>query len=217
MRLSTRHLVWVISLTALLVAGAAFVGGCSWIQQEDIEKDNTELAEKQDRDPLPGELVAQTLKEDSLRTLQKIELKKNMTKVVQDYRSRFREEYFTGYFLTDFDKDGLPELWVKIGNHRDNSRLELYFPQEDGTLKKTYTVAEPGKYYIGDDYMIQAVGAGAGFINVNKLSIYNGAMDVEVMKELDMLKDPDARIPKFKEREIRSYSLGNITPILNAL
>lgn len=168
------------------------------------------------RDPLPGELVMNTLKEDSMRVANRVAIKQNMLAVLSQYRKNYNQEYFNGYFVTDIDKDGLPELWVKIGSYRENAKLELFYPNPDGTLRKSDTPAEPGQYYLGDDYLVQVVGAGPGYININRISIHNGTMDVENVKELDLYSDPEAQIPKFKERELRHTSLANLGPLNSA-
>lgn len=169
------------------------------------------------RDPLPGDLVRQYLMEDSVRNVRREGLRKSMSQIITDYRKKFRHEHFTGYFVTDLDHDGLPELWVKVGNYRDNAKLELYYPMPDGTLKKSDTFAEPGHYFIGDDYIIQVVGSGPGYLNVNRISIRNGAMKVENEKGIDLYADPDAAIPTFAEREITDTSLRNLSTLDKAL
>lgn len=215
-RLTSKHLICILSVLILCVAGAAILWGCSTTgtaksaNEENIE--NIKLT-----DPLPGELVMQTLMEDSVQGVRREDLRRSMTKILQDYRKRFRQEHFTGYFMTDLDHDGLPELWVKVGQYRDNSKLELYYPMPDGTLRKSETFAEPGQYYVGDDYIIQVVGSGPGYINVNRISINNGTMEVENEHSIDLYSDPDASIPVFAESEIRDTSLTNLNTLHKAL
>lgn len=168
------------------------------------------------RDPLPGDLVKQTLKEDSIKLAKTDVVKQNMSKVLADYRKHFKGDHFNGYFLTDFNEDGLPELWIKVGNYRENSKLELYYPLEDGSLRKSDTPAEPGQYYLGDNYMIQVVGSGPGYISINKIKIHNGQMDVEHVRELDLYSDPSLSLPSFKEKEVRHSSLANLNALHNA-
>lgn len=169
-----------------------------------------------DSDPLPGDLVKKHIQEDSLKSEKAKTVKKNMSKVISEYRQRFKDSHFNGYFLTDFNDDGLPELWVKVGNYRENSKLELYYPLADGSLRKSDTPAQPGQYYVGKDYMIQVVGSGPGYININKIKIHNGEMDVENVRELDLYSDPHLTIPEFKEKEVHSTSLANLNPLNNA-
>ena len=167
-------------------------------------------------DPLPGDLVRQTLLEDSLLQARSSEVKQNMEKVIKDYQQRFRNETYSGYFTTDLNADGMPELWVKIGSFRDNSKLELYYPLPDGSLQKSETRAEPGHYYLADGHLIQVVGAGPGMMNVNNIRIHNGTMDVENIRQIDFFSNPKAQPPRFSEPEIRSSSLSNLTPLNNA-
>ena len=167
-------------------------------------------------DPLPGDLVKKTLMEDSLKVAKGDLVKKNMAKVISDYRKHFKGDIFNGYFLTDFNEDGLPELWIKVGSSRDKSKLELYYPLADGSLQKSDTSAEPGKYYLGEDYMIQVVGAGPNRININKIKIHNGSMDVEVVKDIDLYNDPTLSVPQFKEKQVHHTSLANLNPLYNA-
>lgn len=214
--LKAKHIIGGFALLALLTTGLAPLESCSWANQEDLGVDQHIARGEEERDPLPGELVMKTLMEDSIRNSQKLEIKKNMARIIGEYRSRFKEEYFNGYFLTDFNEDGLPELWIKVGNYRDNAKLELYYPMPDGTLRKSDVFAEPGQYFIGDNYMMQVVGSGPGVLNVNRISIRNGAMAVENLDQIDLYSNPQARIPSFKEKEIRDTSLGNLTTLNRA-
>lgn len=208
----------IIIMLTLISVGIVALQGCSWSRQEDMEKNLSEVTDDGDElAPLPGELVHMTLMEDSLMKVQKTELKKSMTNIINDYRQRFRQEYFTGYFLTDFDGDQMPELWIKSGNYRENSRLELYYPLPDGTLMQSSTSAEPGKYYVGDGYIIQVVGAGPGFISINKITINHGEMDVTNIRDIDLYASPDATIPEFKEKPAQEASLSNLGPLNEAL
>lgn len=213
-----KHLLLILATMLIGITGVSVLSGCSWSRHQDIESDNSEQMSNLDlRDPLPGELVQQTLMEDSVRSVRREQIRVSMTKIITDYRKRFRQEHFTGYFLTDLDHDGLPELWVKVGNYRDNSKLELFYPMPDGTLLKSDTFAEPGQYYIGDNYIIQVVGGGAGYININRISLHNGVMDVENVRGIDLYADPQASIPTFAEREIRDTSFNNLSTLNQAL
>lgn len=216
--LTKKRLLSILAAIPLTIAGVSALSGCTWLGQRDIETDKAEEMDDIDtRDPLPGELVKQTLMEDSVKNVRRQQIKKAMANVINDYKQRFRQQYFTGYFLTDLDKDGLPELWVKVGTYRDNAKLELYYPMPDGSLLKSDTFAEPGQYYIGDDYLIQVVGSGPGYININRISLHKGVMDIEHIRDIDLYSDPEARIPNFAEREIRDTSLNNLNTLYNAL
>lgn len=195
-----------------LILLAMLTAGCGNRRADDGSAERAPEAELQ-RDPLPGDLVEQTIREDSIRNERNKEYKAAMTKVLADYRKKFRNSYFTGYFLTDLDNDGYTELWVKSGSVRDNSRLELYYPMPDGTLRQSETLAEPGEYFLGDSYLIQVVGAGPGLININRVGIYNGTMDIENLRTIDLYANPKAQIPTFEEKPIRAYSLSNLSPL----
>lgn len=201
---------------AVVTAGVVSLGGCGKTDQKGIAEGYDEES-LYTRDPLPGDLVREYLKEDSVKTVRREGLRKSMGNILNEYRKKFRHEHFTGYFMTDLDHDGLPELWVKVGNYRDNAKLELYYPMPDGTLKKSDTFAEPGQYYIGDDYIIQVVGSGPGYININRISIRNGQMAVENQNGIDLYADPEAAIPSFAEHEIRDSSLTNLATLDRAL
>lgn len=212
-----RHVLRHVASIAIGLAGIWSLQSCAWIQKEDVELDPQELHNgTEGRDPLPGELVQKILMEDSIRSVKNQELKNNMAGVIRDYSKRFRERYFNGYFLTDLNDDDIPELWVRVGNYRDNSKLELFYPMPDGSLKKSDTFAEPGQYYLGDNYMMQVVSAGPGYININKIDIHNGLMNVENIRELDLYADPNAQIPTFTEREIRDIPFSNLGPLYQA-
>lgn len=211
--IKSKHLLIIFFAMLACIGTATAVWGTPWAREH-----HTALANRPKLDdPLPGELVMEAMMGDNLQDVRKEDLKRSMTKVIQDYRQKFRQEHFTGYFLTDLDKDGLPELWVKVGNYRDNSKLELYYPMPDGSLRKSETFAEPGHYYVGDDYLVQVVGDGPGYININRISIHNGLMHVENERGIDLYSDPNAKIPTFAEREIRDTSLTNLSTLNNAL
>lgn len=169
------------------------------------------------RDPLPGDLVAESIRQDSIREALKGPVLKNMTEQIESYRKQFKKNVYTGYFLTDFNDDAIPELWVKIGTHRDNSRLELYYPKEDGTLQKSSLQAEPGKYYLGDDYIIQVVGSTQGIFDINRITIRKGEMEVETIDQIDVGKNPNAKMPDIDEPSISDYTFRNLSPIREAL
>lgn len=209
-KLKVKNIVLICVLGIVVFAGAFVLSASPWFDADDTAAD---VLPTEERDPLPGELVQMHLDEDSVRHANKDIIKKNMAEIIKDYRKAFREEYYTGYFLTDFDEDGIPELWVRVGNYRENSKLELFYPEADGSLKKSLTIAEPGKYYLGPDYMMQVVGAGPGIISINRIKITNGQMDVENMRDIDLYADPGARVPKFSEKEAPDHSLGNLSPL----
>lgn len=212
--LTSTHLLIVFSVMLVCVAGAIGFWYLSW------DANASELNRRADaelHDPLPGELVVQAILDDSIHDARREQLRTEMTKVIQDYRKKFRQDHFTGYFMTDLDSDGFPELWVKVGNYRDNSKLELYYPMPDGTLRKSDTFAEPGKYYIGDGYLMQVVGSGPGYIDVNRISIRNGEMHIVNERNIDLYGEPGVSMPVFAERAIRDTSFSNLSALNKAL
>ena len=215
--LTSKHLLIVLSVMLVCIAGIVVFWGSNNSLYGFGGSHTADVKHLQLNDPLPGELVMHSLIEDSVQDVRKEDLRRSMTKVIQDYRKKFRQDHFNGYFMTDLDNDGLPELWVKIGNYRDNAKLELYYPMPDGTLRKSETYAEPGQYYIGEDYIMQVVGKGPGYINVNRISINNGMMKVDNVRSIDLYTDPNASLPKFAEREIRDTSFNNLTVLNRAL
>lgn len=205
------------AVVLLLLFSAGYFQSCIFVEEEDTDAEHELYGDGPfGRDPLPGELVERTLREDSIRNQKRAQLRSNMSKIISDYRKRFREDHFNGYFLTDLNDDGLPELWVRVGSYRDNSKLELYYPMPDGSLKKSDTFAEPGHYFIGDNHLMQVVGRGPGYININRITIRNGEMEVENLHELDLYADPEASLPQFQEREVKGNSFGNLTPLHRA-
>lgn len=216
--LSTKYLSLIFVFLLLCVCGAAVVWGFSWsFDHEDEITHHSGPVKLIEEDPMPSELVAQYLVEDSVKTVRRKQLKASMTNVITNYRKRFRQQHFTGYFMTDLDSDGLPELWVKVGNYRDNSKLELYYPLADGTLLKSEVNAAPGQYYIGDNYLIQVVESGPGYMDVNRITINNGTMKVVNESGIDIYGDANAKLPEFAEHAIRDSSFLNLTELNRAL
>lgn len=214
----SKYLTWTLVLLILGLGSLAVLEVVSWHNDDDeIHEHPATMDQFASADPLPGDLVRQTLSEDSVHSVRMARIRSEMGKVISGYQKQFRHEYFTGYFLTDLDKDGLPELWVKVGNYRDNSKLELFYPMPDGSLLKSDTFSEPGQYYLGDDYIMQVVSSGPGYININKISLYNGMMNVENIRGIDLYEDPEASIPTFAEREIRDSSFSNLATLDRAL
>lgn len=207
-----KRIVLLAFVTLVGAAGVSLLGSCSWGNQEDLENDGTHHTGSLEDldDPLPGELVKRALVEDSIVEARREKVRENMISTLNDYSKRFRNSHFTGYFLTDLDHNGEKELWIKSGTNRENSRFELYYPHGDGELMRSGTIAEPGRYYLGDGYIIQVVSAGAGIININRITIHKGEMDVENIREIDFYKNPDATVPKIPEPEILNIALTNI-------
>ena len=211
-RTFTHELRRIFPATALLLLAVAAIWGFQSCDRDGDGKSKTENR----TDPLPGDLVRETILEDSLRQIRKEKVQSNMEKVLAEYKSRSSNLTFNGYFITDFDDDLMPELWVKSGTNRENSRLELYYPRPDGSLQKSEVKAEPGKYYLGEKYLIQMVGSGPGRLNVNRVSIHNGEMDVVKLMEMDIYSNSKNQMPKFEEREIRNTSLANLSTLYSA-
>ena len=207
-----RPKILLIILAALLIlmAISMVVYTCSTTYQY---HDQTDSASALPDNPTPGDLVQQIMKEDSLNEFRKEEVYKAMSGMINGYRNKVRSNYLTGYFVTDLDKDGLPELWIKTGTNGENSKLELFYPMPDGTLKKSVTNSGAGKFYRGKDYLMQTVSAGPGYVNVNRITIRRGEMQVETEKSIDLYSNSDSKIPKFEEPEIRDVPFGNLSPL----
>lgn len=208
------------SLPLTLLAGVVLclcafgLQSCAWEHQEDFEKTvETDTDPFNGRDPLPGELVMLNMKQDSLAGVQKAIIKNNMNTVIQDFASKYKSSSSNGYFITDLNSDNLPELWIKTGNNRGNATLNLFYPNSDDSLKRSSIAAQPGKYYLGPDYILQVVPAGPAIFSINKITIRNGEIEVEKLKELDLYENPEAKLPDFKEPELRSAFFTNITPL----
>lgn len=166
-------------------------------------------------DPLPGELVQDALREDSLREVTKDLVQDTMTKVLTQYNETLPNKQHTRYFVTDLNHDQMPELWVRNGSARDNQRLELYFPLPGGGLKKSEIPARHSDYYLADDYIVQVMRGDPGKILVNELTIPNGNLESHVMKELDLSKDPTLKNYKVDLPEVKTSPLNNLA-LLNA-
>lgn len=213
----------ISKLAFLFMAAMAcchFFSACITENPEDKEKKRKESLRVMDADSLyqqkkdigysAGLQLPDSLKNDSMKNILKERLLQNMENIISENRKKFPTEYFTGYFLTDLDKDGFQELWLKTGHNRQNSRLQLFYPKADGTYKTSTTLAEPGNYYLGDGYLIQVVTSGPGFISCNYIRISSrGEMDIENFMEIDKYETPDKEVPVFKEPAIKDKSLSS--------
>lgn len=203
----------IIPIIILILAGSFFAlqfDGCSREYKYKEKKDSV-------ADPLPGDLVKQSLEEDSVFEQTKGKILQAMTGVIKGYRANMRDSYLTGYFLTDLDSDGMPELWVKTGASSNNSKLELFYPMEDGSLKKSVSYSGPGEFFRGKDYLIQTVQSGPGYIDINHITIRKGEMVVTNERTIDTYANPESKVPKFEEPKIHDNSFANLSPINQAL
>lgn len=197
----------------VMAAASLCLGGCesSGFRYKHIDVENDTL--NVHHNPTPGELAAQAMEEDSIRSERLKTVKEKMENVLKSRSARFKDNYYTGYFLTDFDHDGIPELWIRTGNNLANANLELLTANAAGELVRSQTIAGTGRYFAGDDYLVQSLGQMPDVVNINKITIKNGEMEVTLLKQIDLLSDPDAKIPNFEEREIRGHKLTNLTPL----
>ena len=218
MRISTtikNHIKILVSAVAFFCM--AFGGASCDKLKENKEEENQKSQVKKLRNPYNSkDSLVMGITPAQLPDSIKIKLKEGMKSQLAAYARRYKDEYYTGYFLTDLNGDSLPELWVKSGTHRDNSRLDMFYPLANGTLKKSSTPAEPGQYYIGKGYMIQIVTAGAGLVNVNRVSLHLGEMDIENIREINFLEDANAALPKPEEPQIESISFTDLAPLEQA-
>ena len=193
-----------------LACAAIFFAACDGLKEEkNGDEGRPAVSKKAVPEMLPGDTLYLPISKSTLPDSIRQALKQGMKDVLSSYDRRYKDKYYTGYFVTDLNGDSLPELWVKSGTHRENSRLELYYPLRDGTLKKSSTPAEPGDYYLGEGYVIQIVGAGAGMKNVNRITLRRGEMDIENIQEIDYLDDAKSALPKPEEPKIKVSALGS--------
>lgn len=166
--------------------------------------------------PTPAELAREAAREDSLWRVAKVRLHTEMENVVKGYRPNFKDNRYSGYFTTDLNSDDVPELWVLIGSPGESFRLELYYPTIDGTLKRSYEYTGFGTYYLGNSYLMQATKSGSDLIYINKITIRNGDLYSDTIRTIDLADDTNAKLPPFKEREIRLTSFSNMSTLDNS-
>lgn len=171
------------------------------------KKDQVEVSS----DPLPGELVQDALRADSIRTATMGMVKDSMKSILVRYEEKLPNKEHMRYFMTDLDHDKMPELWIRNGSARDDQRLELYAPLKSGGLKKSEIQARHSDYYLGDDYVVQVMRGDPGKILLNELTINNGNLESHLMKELDLSKDPTLSNPKIDLPEVKTSPIGNLT------
>lgn len=154
--------------------------------------------------------------EDSLRREANKKHHEEMTNIIKTYQPNYKDNRHTGYFLTDLDNDSVPEMWVVIGNLGENFRLECYYPLADGTLHRSQLYTGFGTYYRGDSYLKSAVKNGPDYVSINKITLRKGELYSDELESINLNEDPNAKLPKFSEREIQLYSFSNFTPINQA-
>lgn len=119
--------------------------------------------------------------------------------------------YDEGYFLHDIDNDGIPEIWIKSGTCRADTRMLVY--QYNNGIRKIYD-AGAGSFYIGEGYVLD-VYAQMGYATWEKLTYNGSSITSTVIYEEDINgTNRDYRDPE--EKYIGFYSLNNKQPILNA-
>lgn len=118
------------------------------------------------------------------------------------------------YFLYDITKDGIPELWIKVGTCEADYTLMVY-TYENG-LYKTICEKAAGHsvFYKGNDYILQQY-AHQGVAAWIKLT-YDGNMIIEktIFEENTIGTDNDYKMPT--EQIIELYTFNNELPIKKA-
>lgn len=164
-------------------------------------------------DPLPGELVEDILRTDSILDAQKDVVKDTMSKVLAEYSKKHNNPAQTSYFTTDLDNDKVPELWIKNTNAIGEPRIELYYPMKDGSLKQSEVPVRNGDLYLGDDFVMLVMRGDPGKILIKELSIVNGVAELHVMKELDLALDPTLKNFTVGLPSITTAALSNLGPL----
>ena len=207
--------VVILLVTLLVVALAAgLVSTCnSEYKYRPHKNDKKDTAE---HIPTPAEIARQAEIEDSLAAIAKVKAKAEMANVIKGFSSNHKNNNHTGYFMTDLDQDEFPELWIVLGSLGENFRLELYYPELDGSLRRSYHYTGFGAYYRGDDYLMQAAKSGPDYIDINKITIRKGEIYSDTHHSIDLASDPGAKLPNFKEREVQLTPFTNLSPLNNA-
>ena len=173
---------------------------------------------KNDSTPLtPAQQARKAQIEDSLWREAKMKLHQGMTDVLKTYQPNHKNNKHTGYFLTNFDSDTIPEMWVVIGNLAETFRLELYYPLPNGSLERSQVYTGFGTYYKGDKYLKSAVKNGPDYLSINQITIRKGELYADEIESINLTEDPNAKLPQFKEKEIQLIPFSNLAPLNQAL
>jgi hypothetical protein len=120
-------------------------------------------------------------------------------------------DYEEGYFLHDIDNDGIPEIWIKSGTCRADTRMLVY--QYNNGIRKIYD-AGAGSFYKGEGYVLDVYGQ-MGYATWKKLT-YNGFSITSTIIYEEDINDTNRDYREPEEKYINFYPLNNKQPILNA-
>lgn len=122
------------------------------------------------------------------------------------------------YFLSDFDDDELPELWIVAGTCVADSKIYVYSIDKSSNQlsKKTtdYEGAYNCSYYIGDRYIIECYGK-QGYGSWQKLTISNDKIESETIFEENLFETGAEDYSKPEESPVTQCYLTDLSLLNN--
>lgn len=164
----------------------------------------------------PEEMARKDQEDDSLRRVAKAIAYVDMKEIVTNYQPLFKGNKHSGYFFTDMNSDSIPELWVLTGNPGETFRLELHYPMDNGTIKRSFIYTGFGTYYRGDKYLKAAVKNGPDYLSIDKITIRKGEIYSDELESFNLSGGSQTQLPRFEEKEIHPHSFSNLKPFEKA-
>lgn len=154
-------LLGVVGVLAVLVAAVWGYGVYSEkraarLAREKFVRDSIESVR---RDSLAAVQAAERRRQDSIEWE-----RGRIDRIKAAYKAKIRgcDNIGLGYFLYDISGDGIPELWIQVGQASFEMHLEAYI-YEDETLRKIYDIgAARHMFYAGKNYVLTVVGLWGG-------------------------------------------------------
>ena len=209
----------------LFLSAIVLIGGCR--KHESTENESMETVVMTDSSEElkldSSDAVQSVTQDDSLTSIQdseseiqeKEDLKENIKKEMLSILKKEKSVTSSGgdnscleYFCTDFDKDGIPELWIEdfCGAHYE-CELRVYSAGKNGKIIKDKSGADY-KIFKGKNYLVVSFEAGGGQ-EIFKYTLSNGKIKSKMIGEggYEVEFKTDFKEPPVKTTKLSDTSL----------
>lgn len=188
-----------VAYVLLLVIGLV---GWRVLSDDDKIRNETSVPDKVDSFSDEGNAISENTQED---------VKEAYLDFLSKLDAMDEEQVFASYFLFDITGDGIPELWIELGNGEPEHAISVYmYTHELAVLD----AGEKGNaafsaFYKGTDYILQVNGHW-GIFSGTKIRYRNGRLEYEQV----FTEEPEENIEEFSEPPVESYSFNDTEPVL---